>query len=337
MNMKIKIASVVLLLLALSCTKQQESKLVVNTGNAQGSTFQVRYLTTSNQNFEEDINNIFRSIDQSMSTYLPGSLISQLNSGDVELSVDDHFRKVLDRALEISEETDGDFDPTVGVLVSLWGFGFEEVRADVDTEMIEAALEKTGFEKIRYAGGRVSLPDGVSLDFNAIAQGYTVDAIAGHLESKGIEHYMVEVGGEVKTLGVNEKGNLWRIGIDKPKPQIDDESRFQVIVEMENNALATSGNYRRYWVDEASGLKYSHTINPHTGTPARNRLLSVSVLAPTSMDADAYATVCMVKGVEGCMDFLEAKPELEGYLVFTDDQGEWKVLITEGFEKYILE
>lgn len=335
--MKIKIASVVLLLLALSCTKQQESKLVVNTGNAQGSTFQVRYLTTSNQNFEEDINNIFRSIDQSMSTYLPGSLISQLNSGDVELSVDDHFRKVLDRALEISEETDGDFDPTVGVLVSLWGFGFEEVRADVDTEMIEAALEKTGFEKIRYAGGRVSLPDGVSLDFNAIAQGYTVDAIAGHLESKGIEHYMVEVGGEVKTLGVNEKGNLWRIGIDKPKPQIDDESRFQVIVEMENNALATSGNYRRYWVDEASGLKYSHTINPHTGTPARNRLLSVSVLAPTSMDADAYATVCMVKGVEGCMDFLEAKPELEGYLVFTDDQGEWKVLITEGFEKYILE
>ncbi len=325
-------------LLFISCSSKNEaSKLVVNTGNAQGSTFQVRYLTSSNQNFEEDINTILRNIDQSMSTYLPGSLISQLNSGDVELTVDAHFRKVLDRALEISQETEGDFDPTVGVLVSLWGFGFEEVRTDVDTEMIEEALEKTGYDKVRYAGGRVSLPEGMSLDFNALAQGYTVDVIAEHLESKGIEHYMVEVGGEVRTLGVNDKGNLWRIGIDKPKPQIDDESRFQVIVEMDNNALATSGNYRRYWVDDETGLKYSHTINPHTGTPAKNRLLSVSILAPTSMDADAYATVCMVKGVEGCMEFLEAKPELEGYLVFTDDEGEWEVLITEGFEKYILQ
>ncbi len=337
MNMKIKIASVLLLFLTFSCAEKQEPKLVVNTGNAQGSTFQVRYLTTSNQNFEEDINTILRNIDQSMSTYLPGSLISQLNSGDVELVIDDHFRKVLDRALEISEETEGDFDPTVGALVSLWGFGFEEIRTDVDTEMIEAALEKTGHDKIRYAGGRVSLPEGMSLDFNALAQGYTVDVIAEHLEAKGIKHYMVEVGGEVRTLGVNEKGNLWRIGIDKPRPEIDNESRFQVIVEMENNALATSGNYRKYWVDEATGLKYSHTINPHTGTPARNRLLSVSVIASTSMDADAYATTCMVKGVEGCMEFLEGKSELEGYLVFTDDSGEWEVLITEGFEKYILE
>lgn len=324
--------------LLVSCSsKTENSKLVVNSGNAQGSTFQVRYLTTSNQDFEEEINTIFRDIDQSMSTYLPGSLISQLNSGDEEKVIDDHFRKVLDRSLEISRETEGDFDPTVGALVSLWGFGFEEVRTDVDTEMIEEALSKTGVEKIRYAGGRVSLPEGISLDFNALAQGYTVDVIAEHLERKGIENYMVEVGGEVRTLGVNEKGNLWRIGIDKPQSQVDSESRFQVIVEMDNTSLATSGNYRRYWVDDETGLKYSHTINPHTGTPARNRLLSVSILAPTSMDADAYATVCMVKGVDGCMDFLDSKSELEGYLVYTNDEGDWEVLVTEGFENAIVE
>lgn len=317
------------------CTVVKEPRLVENSGYAQGSTYQIKYMTVKNQNFADEIEIIFRQIDQSMSTYVPTSLISEVNKGGAWVEVDERFLEVLNRSMEIATETGGDFDPTVGPLVAIWGFGFEEVRGDVDSEMIDDVKSKTGFSHIQIDENKVMVPEGFSLDFNALAQGYTVDVIAEYLESQGIENYMVEVGGEVRTLGLNNKGNIWTIGVDKPQDEIDRGDRFQFILELKDAGLATSGNYRKYWVDEETGTKYSHTIDPHTGTPALNRLLSASIITNNVMDADAYATVCMVQGLEDCKAFLESKADLEGYLVFTNDEDEWEVYTTPGFESFI--
>ena len=186
-------------------------------------------------------------------------------------------------------------------------------------------------------GMNIRIPEKSTIDFNAIAQGYTVDYISEFLEEKGIDRYMVEVGGEVRASGLNDKNTEWVIGVDKPQENIDAQGRFQLILKLKDAALVTSGNYRQFWVDSETGLIYSHTINPHTGYPAKNNLLSASIIAPTAMDADAYATLCMVRGLEGCQEFLASKPELEGYLIYTDLGGSWQEYVTEGFQSYVLE
>ncbi|WP_103664216.1 FAD:protein FMN transferase [Gracilimonas amylolytica] len=332
-----KILSILLLsIFVISCTQIQDSTYIELNGRAQGTTYQIKYEAPNGKNFKDDIEAIFKRIDLSMSTYVPTSLISTVNKGDTLVHVDTLFLEVLDRSIEIANESNGDFDPTIGPLVSLWGFGFEEVRQDVNREMVNDRLERVGYKQIEIKGDSVRIPEGFQIDFHAIAQGYTVDYIADYLEGYEVTNYMVEVGGEVRARGVNQKGEVWRIGVDKPSEEIDPEGRFQFILELENKALATSGSYRKFWVDEETGERYSHTIDPKTGYPARNRLLSVSIISGSSMDADAYATVCMVRGVEGCKEFLNSKDNLEGYLVYDVDPGNWTTFTTEGFEQYIV-
>jgi len=325
-----------LTLLTLSCTEQTHH-LVENSGNAQGSTYQIKYVTAKNVNFGEDFEQLFNDIDNSMSTWVPTSLISQVNESGDWVEVDTMFLKVIKRSIQIADESAGDFDPTVGPLVQLWGFWFDEIRGQVTDEQVENTLALIGYEKIEIEGIKVRVPEKSTIDFNAIAQGYTVDVVASYLERNGIDRYMVEVGGEVRARGLNDKNQVWVIGVDKPLEKIDATDRFQFILKLENAALATSGNYRKFWVDYDTGLKYSHTINPHTGYPAKNNLLSVSIIAPTAMDADAYATLCMVQGLEKCKEFLESKPKLEGYLIYADLGGNWQEYITEGFQEYIID
>jgi thiamine biosynthesis lipoprotein len=331
------IAIISLSILFISCGSPREPVYIENNGEAQGSTFQIKYLSPEGQNFREEIEDILRRIDLSMSTYVPSSLISQVNKGDTLVTVDSLFIRVLHRSLEIADETSGDFDPTVGPLVHLWGFGFEEIRQDVSADTVQQVLSNIGYESIRVDDMNVSVPEGFTIDFNAIAQGFTVDYIAEFLEAHEINNYMVEVGGEVRARGKNESGNVWRIGVDKPQDEIDTENRFQFIIELKDTGLATSGNYRRFWVDEKTGVRYSHTIDPQTGYPARNQLLSVSIIAPQAMDADAYATVCMVQGLEECKQLLERKNNLEGYLIYSSEENEWNTFITKGFQSYIVE
>lgn len=332
-----KILSILLLsIFVISCTQIQDSTYIELNGRAQGTTYQIKYEAPNGKNFKDDIEAIFKRIDLSMSTYVPTSLISTVNKGDTLVHVDTLFLEVLDRSIEIANESNGDFDPTIGPLVSLWGFGFEEVRQDVNREMVNDRLERVGYKQIEIKGDSVRIPEGFQIDFHAIAQGYTVDYIADYLEGYEVTNYMVEVGGEVRARGVNQKDKVWRIGVDKPSEEMDPEGRFQFILELDNKALATSGSYRKFWVDEETGERYSHTIDPKTGYPARNRLLSVSIISDSSMDADAYATVCMVRGVEGCKDFLNSKDNLEGYLVYDVDPGNWTTFTTEGFEQYIV-
>lgn len=328
--------SLLFLATILGCSPPQP-QLKVLTGNAQGSTYQIRYISSKKIDFNTDLEQIFKDVDLSMSTWIPTSLISTINESGDWVEVDDMFLEVLNRSIEIAKESGGEFDPTVGPLVQLWGFWFDEIRSEISAKQVVKTLGLIGYDKIEIDGKNVRIPQQSTIDFNAITQGYTVDVIAEALEEKGISRYMVEVGGEVRTRGLNDKNSVWIIGVDKPQENIDVEDRFQFILRLEDAALATSGNYRKFWVDEATGLKYSHTIDPKTGYPTKNNVLSASIIAPTAMDADAYATLCMVKGLEDCQLFLQSKPELEGYLIYADPAGNWKEYITEGFKDQIID
>ena len=318
-----------------NCNRQpQQFEL---TGYAQGSTYQIKYVRTKNKIEQKEIDQLFKTLDLSMSTWVDSSIISQVNNSHQWVEMDGYFKTVLERSVEISEESAGDFDPTVAPLVRLWGFGFDKIRGDLSDEQITQTLALVGMQHVQIDGNKVKLDEGSSLDFNAIAQGYTVDVLADLLEEQGIMRYMIEVGGEIRARGLSGKNKVWVIGVDKPQENIDSQDRFQFILKLEDAALATSGTYRKFWVDDETGIRYAHTIDPNTGKPTMNQLLSASIIAPTGMDADGYATVCLVKGLEECKAFLASKTELEGYLVYANTDGTWGEYITEGFKQFIVE
>ncbi len=333
--MKIKYF-ILLPLLLTACTKNKVHT-VVNQGYTQGTTYHVKYLVDKKVNYGADITRILEDIDISMSTYRDDSYITKVNNSDDWVEVDEMFIEVLNSALEIAEETRGDFDPTVGPLMKVWGFTNAGIEKQPTEQEIVEIIRKVGYAKVETAGHKVKIPQGFELDFNSIAPGYTADKIAGFLETKGIENYMVEIGGEIKARGANEKGNIWKIGVDKPTEELEEGDRFQFILELKDAGMATSGNYRKFWVDDETGMRYAHTIDPHLGIPARNSLLSATIVAKTSMQADAYATVCMVKGYAECKQFLEQKQDLEGYLVYAKQDSTWGVYFTEGFKNFLLE
>ncbi len=323
------------LLLVLSC--QRSDRLYENeaVGYTQGTTYQIKYLAASPLRLNAAFDSIFNLVDRSMSTYKPNSFISKLNRGETKQIHDPYFKAVLARSLEIANETGGYFDPTVGPLVQAWGFGPTPPELKDIRPQIDSILPLTGHAKVKIVGNQVKMPSGFQIDFNAIAQGYTVDLVADFLEAKGIENYMVEIGGEIKARGINSKGKIWVIGIDKPSDDIDQQDRFQVVINLNNRSLATSGNYRKFWTDETTGMRYAHTIDPHLGRPARNSLLSVSVLAKSCMDADAYATACMAMGAEQAWKFVIDKKGVEAYLIVASPGGGWEVKMTDGFRAQI--
>ena len=315
------------LLLSASCNPSMDYTSLE--GPAQGSTYSIHFEDSHSIDGTElssEIDQLLSSIDQSMSTYVPGSIISELNNADGDwVQVDDLFMKVLLQAREVATNTEGAFDPTIGAVVQLWGFGFDEIRGDLSEKNIEQALSRTGYEQVNVNRfeNKVRIPNGFSIDFNAIAQGFTVDTLALLLESKGIQDYMVELGGEVRTRGLNDLGEVWKIGIDRPNDGTTSNRELQAIISLDNQSLATSGNYRKYWIDQQTGVKYAHTIDPSTGRPAMNQLLSASILHPQATLADAYATACMVWGHVRCIEFLESEDDFTGVLIYTDEEGNW--------------
>jgi thiamine biosynthesis lipoprotein len=309
-------------------------------GEAQGSTYTIQFVGPEPEGLHDQIKTLLRDIDLSMSTYVPESIISQVNRAKGEWTqVDPLFDKVLRTSLDVSRETDGAFDPTVGRLVRLWGFDFEEIKGDVTPDDIREALALTGFSRVEYeaASINVRLPDGFALDFNSIAQGFTVDTLALLLEAKGFSNYLVEVGGELRARGVNAQSNTWTIGIDKPTTEQTAQRDLAAIVALNNKSMATSGNYRKFWVDPSSGLKYAHTIDPRTGRPAMNQLLSATIIHSESMIADAYATACMVWGTDQCIDFIENHEGFSAYLIYANESGEWMTYESEGLNIRLIE
>ena len=322
-----------LLILLVSCSSNENAyRMTTNFGYAQGTSYSIKYMTINDKDYYHQIDSLFLVLDASLSTYLPSSLISLLNEGDTTLSLDNHFVNVFSASQEISAKTKGLFDCTVAPLVNIWGFGTEAAADEVDTLKILKIVEQIGYEKLSLKGDSLlSNPEGMTIDFNALAQGYTVDVIASFLESKNVSDYLIEVGGEIGVSGLNSREKEWVIGIDKPTKDIDQSDRFQLKLTLTDKSLATSGNYRKFY--EKNNQIYSHTINPKTGFPVQHALLSATVIADDCMTADAYATAFMVMGVGETQDFLESDSTLEAFLIFTNEDRQWETWSSKGFEE----
>lgn len=327
-----KIVNIALVLGFTACNTQIDRMLISNHGPAQGSTYNISYIAPPGTDYRNQIDSILIEIDKSMSLWLPTSTISRINAGE-KLTPNGHFMNVLKFSDEVYSASKGAFDVTIAPLVSVWGFGADD-RISTDSTQVDSLLQYVGWNKIYLRNDSLHIPTGMKIDLNAVAQGYTVDVIADFLENRGIENYMVEVGGEIKAKGKTIDGRTWTIGIDKPQEEIDPENRYQVIIKLKDKALATSGDYRKFFVDEATGMKYSHTINPKTGYPVKSNLISVSIVADNAMAADAYATACMVLGVEEGKKLI-LKEGLDAYFIYSDARGKWQTWQTEGFQKMI--
>jgi len=313
-----------------SCDNKQDNLKILE-GNAIGTTFSIRYLDTSTIKFEAKIDSLIFAVNKSVSTYIPTSDISKINKGDTTVLVDHFFEDVFLKSEKIYTETNGDFDPTVGILVNAWGFGPEKAIKNLDSVKIKELLNFVGFNKVKLENKKVTkLFSEIYFDFNAIAKGYLVDVVGQLFEKNGIENYMVEIGGEIRARGVNEHGDFWRIAIENPN---EDGSRsFATTIQLKNESMATSGNYRKYRTT-ADGTKYVHTINTKTGYATASNLLSASVLSKSDCaDVDGYATAFMAMGLEKSQEFLKKHTELKAFLIYADENGEMQTFKSANFE-----
>jgi len=319
--------------LLLSCG--QPTQYVSHRGFTQGTTYSIIYESPKGVDYESEIVQLLKDFSASLSAYIPTSLISRINQNDPDAVVDDYFRAVFDKAAEVHKASGGVFDITIAPIVNLWGFGFTSVEPELNPEKIDSLMRYVGMDKIRIEGDRVvkDLP-GVMLDVNAIAKGYSVDVVAEFLKSKGCRNFLIEIGGECAAQGVNRSGVVWRVQIDRPVENVAFGSTAHAIVRLENRALATSGNYRRF--HEIDGKKYGHTIDVKTGYPVMHDLLSATVVADDCMTADAWATVFMASGLEKSKQLLKQHPELDALLIYGDENGNFKVHVTDGMNAVIV-
>ena len=330
------LALVVFIGFSCSSTTKNKKEYIKNRGQIHGTYYSATYLQPGGIDLQEKLEQRMREFEMSLSTFEKQSIISRINRNDSTVRTDCYFESMYAMARQVSEHSDGAFDITVAPLVNAWGFGFGN-RERAETPNVETILPYIGYRKIRLKNHRLIKDDSrIMLDASAIAKGYSSDIMAQLLEENACENYMIEIGGEVKCKGLNPKGEKWKIGINKP---IDDETNTKdellAVVAISNVGLATSGNYRQFYYMD--GKKYSHTIDPRTGFPVGHHVLSATVIAPTCMQADAYATAFMVLGENKAIEICESTPEMDCFLVCSDEQGENKIVYSQGFEKYLLE
>ncbi|WP_281614401.1 FAD:protein FMN transferase [Flammeovirga sp. SubArs3] len=297
--------------------------------------YNVKYIDEEGRALDQEIKNVLEDFNQSLSTYIPSSEISRFNSGMSFTYETDFFYPVLEDAKKVYEATNGSFDPTIQPLVKAWGFGPGKTPTIKD-DQVDSIKAYVGFDKyITFDKKEVKKSKaGVELDFGAIAKGYAVDVVANLLKAQGIKDFMVEIGGEVVCSGVNEKDTTWKIGIDNPKFKEGTGEAISIIISLDNKALATSGNYRNFYVKD--GKKYAHTLDPRTGYPVQHSLLSASVFSSSCMSSDAYATAFMVAGLEEAIKVVESDDDLEAIFIY-DDEGTMKNYISKGAEKFIIQ
>jgi FAD:protein FMN transferase len=307
------------------------------TGFTQGTTYSIVYENKDNiapEVLKTRIDKLLHDFDMSMSGYNDSSIISKINRNE-DAVPDSFFIDVYNKSLLVWKMSGGAFDITVGPLVRAWGFGPDDHKNFTEAKK-DSLLKLVGMEKISLVNGRlIKSNPGINIDVNAIAQGYSVDVVCRYFESIGISNCLVEIGGEVRGIG-KKAGALWRIGIDRPEDNnmVPGQS-LQAIIKISDKAVSTSGNYRKFYVED--GVKYSHTIDPKTGYPAKNRLLSATIIADDCTMADGIATACMVLGKEKAIDFILAHPQFSAYFVFSDDEGNFKTWISENLKKIITE
>ena len=322
-------------LILFACAPKELSKQSVQ-GMAFGTTFQVQYIGEEVAQLSGQIDSVINVVNRSMSTYIPDSDISKINQGDSLLQVDRMFKEVYAISEQVHRQSEGYFDPTIGVLRNAYGFGSDTPLARLDSLVIDSLMQYVGFDKVSLDNqGRIHKEDpAIYFDFNAVAKGYGIDRIALVLDDHGIENYLIELGGELVGKGTNTiKGQAWIVGIEAVDSSLGDRS-FQATLALTDAAMASSGNYRKFRIDSLSGKRYVHTLNPLTGQAEASNLTSATVIAESCAAADAYATAFMAMGLERSKGLLAELDGVEAYLTYA--QGELdKVFATPGFEALI--
>ena len=325
----------VVAVLFISCDKTSDFYTIQ--GEAQGSTYSIKYISNEEKVTKNQIDSLLTAFDLSLSTYRPDSKISKINSGDSTVVVDDFFTETFQLSNQIYKETNGLFDPTIGVLVNAYGFGPNKKQENLSQKQIDSLLQFVGFDKIALNSNKTisKKHQETFIDFNAIAQGYSVDVVVNYLKSKGIENAIVEIGGELFALGKNTIENKnWVVGIDDPL-QKPEERTLIAKVNLENLGMATSGNYRKVMIDAVTGNKFVHIINPKTGLAQKNNVLSATVLSKSSAISDGYATAFMLMSLEESKTFLQKQPELHVMLLYADANNKMQQFTTDNFKKLI--
>ena len=301
--------------------QQQSTPYQKNAGLIFGTTYSVTY--QCDEDLQKEIEAELKKVDAEFSMFNSQSVVARLNNGEKpELSND--FIDVFKLARQVSEDTNGAFDITVAPLVNAWGFGFKHEQMP-SKEQVDSLRELIGYRYVTLKDKNITMQKpGMMLDFSAIAKGYGVDVVARLLERHDIKNYMVEIGGEITTRGINPERVPWRIGVNKPSEDaLNENHELQTILNVTDKSMATSGNYRNFYVK--GGKKYAHTIDPKTGYPVQHSLLSATVLTDRCAKADAYATSFMVLGMDGAKQILERHKELMAYLIYTDNKGNLSV------------
>lgn len=330
MYKKIILAAGLWILMFTACTKQKQ--YFEESGSVFHTIYHIKY--EGSEILTEKIDAEFQKFNLSLNPFNPNSIISRVNRNEA-VEADDWFIEVFNKAKEVSDHSEGIFDITCAPLVNLWGFGFSKMDS-VTPQMIDSIKQFVGYQKVRLDGRKVVKDDSrILLNCSAIAKGYASDIIARLLEREGIENYMVEIGGEVTMKGVNQNGKCWRIGINKPE---DDSTGVkndieEVVQLCKKGGVATSGNYRNYYIKD--GKKYAHTIDPRTGYPSEQSILSATIVAEDCITADAYATAFMAMGLEKAREAAKNIPDIEYYVIYSDENGKHQIEYSTGMLQYL--
>lgn len=301
-------------------------------GTAQGTTYQVKYRKAVAEVTRSQVDSILLQIDRSLSLWQPHSLINRFNRSTHGIEMDDHMKSVVSRAMEIADSSQGTFDITVKRLVDAWGFGVKKGSSFPSDKKLIDVLQCTGIPFLKVNGKKLyKSKKCVQIDCNGIAQGYSVDVIASFLEVHGIKDYLVELGGEIRILGLNQEGKPWKIGIESAISDLNGEHPVDIEFQPVSGGITTAGNYRKF--RESGGHHFSHVIDPRTGRPVENGLISVTVMAINAMDADAWDDALMVLGLNKSFELLSRHPEIRAHFIYQDSKGIVRDTATAGFSK----
>jgi thiamine biosynthesis lipoprotein len=312
-----------------ACTPDQP--VVAVSGKTMGTTWSVKVVSDeiNPSNLQQELDDRLVSLNEVFSTYIPESELSLLNRASGLVPISDELARVLDVSQDVYELSEGAFDVTVGPLVNLWGFGPDGPRNGVPDDLeIADAMSRVGFSRVTIEGRELARPDGLVIDLSAVAKGYAVDVLAQLLESKGADRYLVEIGGEVKTRGLNDRDQPWVIGIEAPDMEI---RRLYGTIPVTNHGMATSGDYRNFF--ELEGRFYSHTLDPSTGWPVTHNLASVTVLHESAAFADGLATAFSVLGLDKTMAIAEAN-NLKVFAIIRENGG-FRSLTSSAMDHYL--
>lgn len=309
--------------------QQRNTPFQKDEGMVFGTIYHITY--QSDTNYQKEIEAELQQVDNSLSPFNKTSIISRVNRNE-KVKVDEMFSEVFQLAEKISGDTDGAFDITVAPMVNAWGFGFKTGNPPT-RQTIDSLRAIVGFHTVSLQDGYVIKKNPKTmLDCSAIAKGYGTDVVARFLKKKGVQNFMVEIGGEIVVNGNSEKLQPWRIGINKPTDDsLNTSQAIQDVVSVSNIAMATSGNYRNFYYK--NGKKYAHTIDPKTGYPVQHNILSATVFAEDCATADAYATSFMVLGLDGAKKILEKHPELCAYLIYSDQKRNNQIWYSPSLQK----